>query len=503
MSRPQSSNQLSGYPPPKPASIPQAHSQIEALVARFEPILKHINLHRFLWLFTLICALIAWNRGLMLLYALVAFLLAIILISYLYYGINLSGLKIQAALPIDNVVAGDNVAISVQLSSRLTQHFLSIQLLLERVYQDEPLGTANAATLASRGRKQGQNLHLFVIQSKGTQTFDCKAVLPRGVYQLPRAQLQSAYPLGIITKQRMIALSSHRDDLTKLYVLPTSFTISHLPAHQGNSTGQGQLKSSHSGAHDEVSDIRRYHRGDAFKTIHWGASARQASRGKDWMVKQFEALDKPQAIIFLNQLVTRATSERISKSERSFDTMVTLALSFAQHLSAQNYEVTVVGFDAPLSSLGEYWQLHLPPHTAPTSDNLRKLAEIDYVLVPDHLIPSATYSAFVQQVLAKYSPSVIVQFFHHSAMSTASALDAHGLSSAHASQQHQIYLSEDYQSNHYRAAQPPIIQYEINPASSILELQALFNQLSGSVLSSAPLTTRDASNKPNHTRPLS
>ena len=66
-----------------PRSIKQeVDRELDALIVALEPVLRHFNLHRFLWLFTVVCALIAWNRGLALLWGMVAFLLAALLLSW-------------------------------------------------------------------------------------------------------------------------------------------------------------------------------------------------------------------------------------------------------------------------------------------------------------------------------------------------------------------------------------------------------------------------------------
>ncbi|WP_227428785.1 DUF58 domain-containing protein [Psychrobacter sp. I-STPA6b] len=459
-------------------------NQLDELVAQLEPVLKHINLHRFLWGFIVVCAFIAWNRGLMLLYALVAFLLAVMLVSYGFYFINLKGLSLRANLPHDNVLAGEDFAVTVSLQSQWTKHFLAIYLPMIKEYQDPRLAQLNKADNSQSisqpiSQSVQTTFRLFILRSQHTQSFECIGQLPRGVYRLSTVQISCAYPLGIVSTQQSFDIDGFIFDgadegsNNKVYVLPRWFSVANLPNHWANSVGVGNLPSRHKGQHDEFADVRPYRRGDAFKTVHWGASARQVSRGQDLVVKEFDALDKPRILILLNQFDIR--------EPQAFDTMISIALSMGHHLSGQGFGVHLLGFDAPFHSLTDYWQIQLTEQTHPTSDVLRKLAEIDgfylmTTMATGNSLNSSNnqnnnYGAFISTALNKFSQSnLLISFYAHTPITNSA-----GSTASHAHCQHcHIYLDKTTQQNHYQQLSDNLSVYRIQPNSTLEQLAQVF-----------------------------
>src|SRR5690606_41705361 len=66
---------------------------------------QHITAPRLLWLLALLCFLIAWNRGIALLYGLLALILALLLVSWVLPGWMMRGLQVQRQV-LGNAVAG-------------------------------------------------------------------------------------------------------------------------------------------------------------------------------------------------------------------------------------------------------------------------------------------------------------------------------------------------------------------------------------------------------------
>lgn len=370
--------------PEHQAVVTHSDSQLDTLIEQFEPILRHINAHRFLWGFSLVCAFVAWNRGLLLLYGLVAFLLAVLLISYVFYFFNLKGVEVTADFAQDEATADTPVAIQTALFSRWRKHFLRIDLPIYRLNH-------------SSGRQQSHyNAEMFVLSHQGTSRYQAAATLPRGVYQLSDATLSSAYPFGLLQAKQNVPLTTK-----KLYVLPTWFCIERLNIAHANQLQDFHHSSRTQGGHDEFADIRNYRRGDALKTIHWGASARQVSRGKDWMVKTYTNQDLPMALIVLNPFDVAAAQ---MLGDTVLNNMVSIALSLGEFITRQGYQVQLIGFENVFRHDGNQafsdikaWRLALTATMFDTaepiftshnnsslyrlanhsSDNLRKLAEVE------------------------------------------------------------------------------------------------------------------------------
>lgn len=302
-----------------------SQTQLDAWVQQLEPILRHINAHRFLWGFTLVCAFVAWNRGLLLLYGLVAFLVAVLLISYGFYFFNLKGIEVTANFAEDEATANVPVAIQTVIFSRWRKHFLRIDLPIQRLNHSSAL--------------QASDYHadMFVLSHLGTQAYDSTAVLPRGVYQFDTVTLSSAYPFGLLQAQQTVTLTS-----AKLFVLPTWFVIKQLGIVHASQLQDFHHSSRTQGGQDEFADIRTYRRGDALKMIHWGASARQVSRGGSWMVKSYTNQDLPMAVIVLNPFDV-ATAQLFG--DTVLNNMVSIALSVAAYIIRQGYQVQLVGFE--------------------------------------------------------------------------------------------------------------------------------------------------------------
>lgn len=372
------------------------NSQLDEWVEQLDPILRHINPHRFLWGFTVVCAFVAWNRGLLLLYGLVALLLAVLLVSYVFYWINVKGLQLTAKFLENDISVNEPCSIQVGLSSQWRKHFLQIHFPIQRV---------------SSHFSQPLSANVFVISHKHTEFYHYQTQLSRGVYQLSHAEIMSAYPFGLLQSKLTINLAKPQPNI---YVLPTWFVIPNLPITFASALDNFYQPNSSKNGHDDFDEIRPYRRGDALKTIHWGASARQVSRGQDWLVKTFNHQDFPSAVIVLNPFdVVQAHF----LAQQVLDNMISTALAFGQNICQQGFTVTLVGFD----NQGLAWSLPITPHwflteTPPqphemyplsvtVRDSLRLLAEVDVIDNPTFNYPSA-----LQTALQKHPASLLISF---------------------------------------------------------------------------------------------
>ncbi len=287
---------------------PNGDIDLNRLVDQLKPVLKHINLHRFVWGLTTISAFIAWNRGLAFLYALVAFLLAALVLSYLLSYLNLKNISIKRNLK-DIAEAGQSIDISYQLSSPGTRHFLQIKELFE-------IDLSLTTTFISHHHKL-------------TKIFSSHTIKQRGLYPLEQIELSCGYPLGVFIRKKKVATS-----LQQLIIVPQMFHISNLPEIESLHTSDGSIRSRHEGSQDEFAGLREYQRGDSLKNIHWPVTAKQISKSLPWQVKTFETHDQPVILIILNQQDIKG---------KVFEYMLSIAASIAKHATRKGFRVHLSG----------------------------------------------------------------------------------------------------------------------------------------------------------------
>lgn len=386
------------------------NTQLDEWVETLQPILRHINAHRFLWGFTFVCAFVAWNRGLLLLYGLVAVLLAVLIISYIFYVVNVKGLQISASFNQLQASVDENIDIQLNLTSQWRKHFLNITLHIQPMYLYF---------------NQQLSANLFIISHKGEQHYTIQQSFNRGVYQLNNIQLTSAYPFGLLSAQRTFVSN---DKL--LYVLPKWFYLPTLSTANFSELSDFFQSNSSKNGHDDISDIRPYRRGDALKTIHWGASAKQVSRGKEWLVKTFTNQDLPSALIVLNPFDVAKIQPL---TDKILDNMITIALSMGQMICRQGFAVTLVGFNQhqqmwhlPLTNA--LFSTDVPQNNqqllsfhASVQDRLQILAEIQAINSTE-----IDYQQAIQQAQHQYPANILVSFgVEHSSIHVTNLTDVY------------------------------------------------------------------------------
>ena len=234
---------------------------------------RHFNPQRFFILLGLVLFLVAWNRGIALLYGMVSLLMAILVVSYLFPRFNVR--KLRVALPTRlQCHAGEMLDIDLQLFSRTPcQHIrVSAENLFPADAHHRPAFTPYVNGEASAS--------LALMCSR------------RGDYILDRLLASSDFPFGIHTARLNIDCSPCR-----LLVYPKTFAIHELPgfnSHAHSFLGQRIINQPHSD--EEYAGVREYRHGDNLKHIHWGASARH----QELIVREFESYDQPAMLIILN-----------------------------------------------------------------------------------------------------------------------------------------------------------------------------------------------------------
>ncbi len=187
---------------------------------------------------------------------------------------NLAGLNIQAVTA-DPVFAGQTAVFRLWLEDRDGRYRHQLQSALDRIH--------DCADLAALGHG---SLQLFV------------PAVRRGLLGLPRARVESRYPLGFYRAWSWL----QPDTRCIVYPKPHS-NPPPLPL-----TGPGQKTPKRTGQGDQLHSLREYRENDPLNRIAWRASARHGQLYSKVMVQPSEQ----QVHLDWHALSARDTEERLS-----------------------------------------------------------------------------------------------------------------------------------------------------------------------------------------------
>jgi uncharacterized protein (DUF58 family) len=290
-----------------------------AIPPHWEAALKRwLNFHRLLWALTAISFIIAWNRGLALLYGLFALLAAVLLISYLMPGRQTRHIRVTRQCNGD-FTAGRVGGIAYRVTAAGAR------------YQVELMESLEFAEI----QEQKFFFNKISGQTACSIQFRC---LHRGCFRLGDLRLASAYPFGIVQFSRQIPVEP-----VEVLVFPRVVELARLPEPlTADATTWGDRRRPQKGGRDEFTAVREYSRGDEMNRIHWSVSARQ----QKLMVREFEKTDRPAVLIVLD------CSRKFDVGQApvtTFEFAVTIAASMIRAASRE-------GIPCHLATRGDHWQ---------------------------------------------------------------------------------------------------------------------------------------------------
>ena len=314
-------------------------SQAGELEARFRPLLnffaRYMNAHRFLWLMSLVCFLIAWNRGIALLYGLLALMLALILVSWVMPWWALRHLQLSRVQQ-GQAIAGQTLRLHYRFHCTRPVFFLRIR----EAFSAQP-----------------EVVHFLPGVSDGDEvTLNYPAPM-RGVHQLPAPRISCAWPFGFVERH---CLADTED--AQLVVMPKTFRIRNLPLPVSNNPlPMGADSSLNRSAHSDFAGVRPYRDGDSMRHVHWGASARQ----QQLVVREFHSFDSPSWLVLVDGQQGVALGEG---ADTTFEYAVQIAASLLLYAQSQQLKMTlIVSGKKPVI-------LHMEPGVQDVSDYLQALA---------------------------------------------------------------------------------------------------------------------------------
>ncbi len=289
----------------------------EQLDERLEQWLRHVTLRRAIPTLALIVFLIAWNRGIALLYGLQALLIATFLITYLAPRFNLRRISVARSLP-----ASAQVGETLTMEYRLEKSGLRPSYMLELF-----------DTLPFTG-EAGQRSVAFIDRLKGVDrlrlNLSCEL---RGEHRLGEMSLRSSYPLGIHESR----LRLNEEKAPRILVYPRTFPIHSLPLIGSSQAPiSGSMAASSAGGGELFFGIREYRHGDNPRHVHWSATAKR----DELVVKQYEYLQHTHIVIVLDLNRRSLYGEG---RHTTIEYMMSIAASVARFALSQGHQVGLFG----------------------------------------------------------------------------------------------------------------------------------------------------------------
>lgn len=260
-----------------------------------------VNAHRFLWLLALACFLVAWNRGLDLLYGLIALVLAVVLVSWLLPWLAVRRVSIERRQQ-GPARAGGALTLAYTVRTPRPCHHLILG-------EDLPCSTMDGA----------QVRHLASVRDGTTFSigFGCDR---RGVFNTRQLVLGSAWPFGLVEVTRPRSTPRCR-----LVVLPKTFAIRALTVLRTDLESiAGVSTTAHPAIDHEFAGVREYRFGDSLKHVHWPASARHQCL----IVREYESRDRSHLLVVVD---ARAGTDIGQAPESTFEYAISIAGSLIEY----------------------------------------------------------------------------------------------------------------------------------------------------------------------------
>ena len=255
------------------------------LTQAFRPLLtwlsRHVTTQYFIAGMTTVLFLVAWNRGIALLYGMVALLIAILAISYLLPHMGMRKLSVRLS-GTHRCQHGGTLTFPIQLNSGSACRHIGISL---DAFPDA-IVTERPAFVSYVDGDSSANLRV-----------SCHL---RGEYRIEQLRACSSYPFGIHRACREVECNG-----ASLLVHPRLFPLRELPYLGSSMQSSFGERSVHSINHyEDYAGAREYRHGDNPRHIHWAASARHRSL----IVREFESHDLPALLFYFLGLAHQSFS---------------------------------------------------------------------------------------------------------------------------------------------------------------------------------------------------
>jgi uncharacterized protein (DUF58 family) len=287
-----------------------------SLEARIERGLAALHLGVALPATALVLLLIAWNRGIALLYGLLALVLATWVIAHLAPLRHLRGIEARRRHP-PSVHEGEPLPLTVELrhAGRGARYLLEVVDRVPCAPEEEQQPSGFIERLRERAKLELQ------------ASCDC-----RGTYTLGPLRLRTGYPLGI--RWRELELPGTESELL---VYPAAFPIRRLKWLDASLTPVlGSRAVAVKGGDGSFFGLRDYQRGDSPRYIDWRSTARLSRL----LVKEHEVLASSELMIVLDLNREHQAGEG---RESMLEYAVKIAASIARFALGEGHGVGLLG----------------------------------------------------------------------------------------------------------------------------------------------------------------
>jgi uncharacterized protein (DUF58 family) len=296
----------------------------------------------------------AWNTGNNLLFLVLAFLLAALIVSFFAGNICLKKLDVKMRFP-ETIVAGEPTRIFVSLTNR-KRIFSSFSVVAEvrghqrdRSVVADDLSAILPAWLAVRwGRPPivRRTLSHFVQVGRGeTSELSHEHIFPaRGRFLIKDFELSTKFPFGFYRHRRRLPARE-----TELIVLPPLEPFDHVATDTPLDTGR--IEANKRGLGQDLLALRDYLPNDDLRRIDWKATA----RSRQLTVREFAAEDEVRVTVVLDNRLDTSTEgvplrERISAEQSGkpvvasphFEVGVGRAASVIAHFAERDAEIRLI-----------------------------------------------------------------------------------------------------------------------------------------------------------------
>jgi uncharacterized protein (DUF58 family) len=345
----------------------------DTLEARVERGLAVLNLGLALPATAVILLLIAWNRGIALLYGMLALVLGAWLVAHVAPLRYLRGIDARRSHPA-SIHEGEWLPLTVELSrtGRSARYLLEVVDRVPCAAEDERRPAGFIERLRERERLE--------------MKVRCEC---RGLYTLGPLHLRTGYPLGI--RWRELELPGTE---SSLLVYPAAFPIHRLAWLEASRTPTlGSRAVAVKGGDESFFGLRDYQRGDSPRHIDWRSTARQGRL----LVKERELLASTELMIVLDLHRDRQAGEG---RESMLEYAVKIAASVARYALGEGHAVGLTGLGRTCHEV--------PPGRGPWQDR----AVLD-VLARVAADGEAPYAEAVERAAAHLRRGGLVVMFDH------------------------------------------------------------------------------------------
>ena len=281
----------------------------------------------------------AWNTGNNLLFLVLSFLLATLVVSFTLGGANLKKLEAKVRFP-EAIFAAEPTAFAVALRNRkFVFPTFSVTLALRGSLTNDAFGGRKfrfvrppqilARFLRAPLIKRPVGYFIYVPRRGESEQQTEQLFETRGRFIIKDFELSTKFPFGFWHRRRRLRVRE-----TEIFVFPQLANIRDvLPTISMNI---GQFSSKRRGAGQDLIGLRDYQPSDDVRRVDWKATARTGNL----IVREFASEDERRVtIVFDANLPEEKTSE---ETTARFERGVSIAAALTAHFTAQKANVRLV-----------------------------------------------------------------------------------------------------------------------------------------------------------------